>query len=74
MASKQTWDNYRSLNYNKGSDEELLSMIRDVVETIHTLERMYGAGDARLVVRGLLQEWHALSGMANARGLNYEHP
>ena len=73
MASKQSWDNYRSPGHVK-TDEELQSMIRDVVETIHTLERMYGAVGAQLVVRGLLQDFHALSGMANARGLNYERP
>lgn len=73
MASKQSWDNYRSPGIVK-TDEELLSMIRDVVETIHTLERMYSTGGAKLVVWGLLQDYHALSGMANARGLNYEHP
>lgn len=74
MASKQSWDNYRGPNQNKGSDEEVLSMVKDVVETIHTLERMYPNGGAKLVVWGLLQDWHALSGIAQARGLNYEHP
>lgn len=73
MASKQSWDNYRSPGIIK-TDEELLSMIRDVVETIHTLERMYSQGGAKLVVWGLLQDYHALSGMANARDLNYERP
>lgn len=74
MASKQTWDNWQNPKVlNKGDDEEILSMIRDVVETIHNLERMYGTGDARLTVRGLLQEYHALVGVANARNLpNYE--
>ncbi len=74
MASRQTWENWRSPNINKGEDEEILSMIRDVVETIHNLERMYGSG-ANLIVRGLLQEWHALAGIADARGLRaYERP
>jgi hypothetical protein len=73
MASKQSWDNYRSPGIVE-TDEELLSMVKDVVETIHCLEKMYSKGGAKLVVWGLLQDWHALSGMAQARGLNYEHP
>jgi hypothetical protein len=73
MASKQTWDNYRSPGIVK-TDEELLSMVKDVVETIHTLEKMYSNGGAKLVVWGLLQDWHALSSMASSRGLTYEHP
>jgi hypothetical protein len=75
MASAYTWANYRTPNTNKGDDEEILSMIRDVVETIHNLERMYGTPGAQLVVRGLLQDWHTLRGIADARGLhNYERP
>lgn len=76
MASKQTWDNWQNPKVlNKGDDEEILSMIRDVVETIHNLERMYGNTVARLTVRSLLQEYHALVSVANARNLhNYEHP
>lgn len=75
MASQQAWENWRGPNPNKGDDEQILSMIRDVVETIHTLERMYGHVGAQLVVRGLLQDWHALTGMADMRGLkNYERP
>ncbi len=49
MASQQTWDNYHSSNTNKGTDEEIQSMIRDVVETIHTMERMYGGRRGTLV-------------------------
>jgi len=75
MASAQVWANYRSPNHYKGSDEDVLSMIRDVAETIHGLERMYGAPAVQLIVRGLLQDWHSLSGMAEARGIkNYERP
>lgn len=74
MASQQTWDNYHSSNPNKGTDEEIQSMIRDVVETIHSLERMYGGAGARVVVVALLQDWHNLSGIAKARNINYEHP
>lgn len=75
MATKDVWDNYRSRNLNKGTDKDILSMMRDVVDTIHNLEKMYGARGSQLVVRGLLLEWHALAGMADARGLrNYKRP
>lgn len=75
MASQQTWENWHGSNLNKGEDEEILSMIRDVVQTIHNLERMYGPTRSQLIVRGLLQEWHALAGIADARGLKaYERP
>lgn len=74
MASQQTWDNYHGPNPDKGTDEEIQSMIRDVVETIHTLERMYGVKGAQLTVLGLLQEYHSLASMASSRGLNYERP
>ncbi len=49
MASRQTWDKYRSPGIVE-TDEEVQSMIRDVVETIHTLERMYGAKGSQLQV------------------------
>ena len=74
MASRQTWENWRSQNPNKGDDEEIQSMIRDVVETIHTMERMYGDTGAKLIVRALLQDWHSLASVANARNIKYEHP
>jgi hypothetical protein len=74
MASRQTWEKYRSPGVVE-TDEEVSSMIRDVVETIHTLERMYGADRAQLTVRALLLDWQALSLMASSRGIrNYEHP
>ncbi len=75
MASADTWANYRGPSFNKGDDEEILSMISDVVDTIHNLDKMYGHAGAQLVVRGLLQDWHALTGMADARGLtDYKRP
>jgi hypothetical protein len=73
MASSLTWNTY----HNKGvieTDEEVLSMVRDVCETIHCLERMYGTDRAQLTVRALLLDWQALSGIASVRGLHYEHP
>ena len=74
MASRLTWENYRSTNPDKGTDEDIQSMIKDVVETIHTLERMYGTANAQLVVRALLVDWHTLAQIAGARGLTYERP
>jgi hypothetical protein len=75
MASKETWEIWHGPALNKGENEDILSMISDVVETIHSLERMYGNVAARLTVRGLLQEYHALAGVADARDLrNYARP
>lgn len=74
MASQLTWANYHSSNPSKGSNEDVQSMIRDVVETIHTLERMYGGHGSKLIVTALLQEWHSLRSIADARGITYEHP
>lgn len=76
MASRQAWETWHNPKaLNKGEDEDILSMIRDVVETIHSLERMYGNVAAHLTVRGLLQEYHALVSVAHARNLrNYECP
>lgn len=76
MASSQTWEIWHNPKIlNKGEDEDILSMISDVVETIHNLERMYGHAPARLTVRSLLQEYHALVSIANARDLsNYVRP
>lgn len=74
MASRSTWDKYRSPGIVE-TDEEVTSMIKDVVETIHALDRMYGAERAQLIVRVLLLDWQALSSMASSRGIrNYEHP
>jgi hypothetical protein len=77
MASRQTWQGYNEPNADGlcvvETDEELVSMIRDVVETIHTLERMYGQSKAQLTVRALIMDWQALSNMASARGIrSYE--
>lgn len=75
MASSQVWANWHGPALNKGEDEDILSMISDVVETIHNLERMYGNAAARLTVRSLLQEYHALVSVAEARDLrNYVRP
>lgn len=74
MANDITWTNYHSPNPNKGTNEEVQSMIRDVVETIHKLEKIYGVAGSRLVVRALLQDWLSLSDIAKARNISYEHP
>ena len=74
MASKETWTRYQNTG-TIGTDEELVSMISDMVITIRTLDKMYVQGQAMLTVRALLQEWHALSGVAFYRGISdYERP
>lgn len=75
MASLGTWVNYHSGNTNKGTDEEVLSMIQDVVDTIRLLEKMYGPKEVKLVTRSLLDEWNTLRQMADARNLHtYARP
>lgn len=74
MASKETWTKYQNSGV-VGTDEELVSMISDMVVTIRNLEKMYVQGQSMLTVRALLQEWHALSGVAFHRGImDYERP
>lgn len=74
MASKETWAYYHSPGIVK-TDAELVSMIQDVVDTIHNLERMYGVERAQLMVRAIMMDWHALSLMAFHRGIeHYAHP
>lgn len=74
MASKEVWNNWHSTSLNKGSDEEIISMIDDLVETIHSLEKIYGDKSA-LFVRALFLDWISLRCIADARGLsNYKRP
>ena len=75
MASRQVWENFRSLNTNKGDNEDILSMIRDAVEAIHSLERIYGQTGSKLATAALMDDWHSLRSIAEARGINnYERP
>lgn len=75
MANRQVWENFRSTNTNKGDNDEILSMIRDIVETIHSLERIYGQIGSRLATTALLSDWHSLRSIAEARGIStYERP
>lgn len=75
MASRQVWENFRSLNTNKGDNEDILSMIRDAVEAIHSLERIYGQTGSKLATTALMDDWHTLRSIAEARGINnYERP
>lgn len=68
------WKSYHQTGIVK-SDDELLLMIGDVVETIITLETIFGVREANLVVRSLIQEWNALRMMADARGMkDYARP
>jgi hypothetical protein len=68
MDTKEGWESYNSSGCIP-DDGMLLAMMDDVVNTIRSLERMYGTSRASIVVRGILNDWHALSGMAHARGL-----
>jgi hypothetical protein len=73
MASQEVWTRYSTQGIINEGEEEVRSMIKDVVETIHTLERMYGVVKAQLVVRALILDYQALAGIANARDIrNYE--
>lgn len=75
MASRQVWENFRSNNPNKGENEDILSMIRDAVEAIHSLERIYGQVGSKLAITALLDDWHSLRSIAEARGIRtYERP
>lgn len=75
MASKQVWENWHSSSRNKGSDEDILSMMSDLVTTISSLEKIYGSKTASLIVRSLLLDWTSLKNIADARGIrNYERP
>lgn len=72
MATQETWDRYKSPGIIE-SDDELRSMIKDVVDTIHNLQKMYGRGSEMVVYR-LIQDYYNLQLMAGARGFSdYEH-
>lgn len=73
MATREVWLNYFSSNQNKGSDEDIQSMIKDVVMAISLLERIYGAKEARLVTAELLNHYLSLKSIAQARGISH-HP
>jgi hypothetical protein len=69
MASKEVWANWRSTSKNKGSDQDILLMMEDVVNTINLLEKMYGSDESSIIVRSLLLEWESLKSVAWARQL-----
>jgi hypothetical protein len=66
MANQSTWERYREVGTIE-TNEEVSSMIADVVETIHGLERIYGNTMSALIVRALLVDYQALIGCANSR-------
>jgi hypothetical protein len=78
MDTKEAWEKYRNPGEawekyrNPGfivSDEALVAMLHEVVDTIHTLERIYGTVQAQLLVRVLLIDYSTLSTMAYSRNL-----
>ena len=71
MATAECWKNYHSPNMNKGTDEDIIFMMHDLVHTIYMLEKIYTPDGARLVTVALIMEYQGLKSIANARGLNY---
>jgi hypothetical protein len=74
MATKEIWARFHSTEQYKGTDEEIISMIDDIISGINLIEMIYGIKESRMMTRGMLQDWHALAGIANARGLKYKYP
>lgn len=68
MTSKETWASYHSPGVVE-SDASVLEMLQETIDTIHSLERMYGEARAQMFVRALLMDYHALTGMASGRQL-----
>ena len=68
MASKETWFYYSTRGFIE-TDDEVKSMIEDVVDVIHSLEKMYSASGSALIVRAIMADYIALTGIADARGL-----
>lgn len=71
LTSKNDWEQWR----NKGiinSDDILVEMIREMVDTIHQLEHIYG-DKARIVSSSMIMEYYALTQIAFSRGIdNYQ--
>lgn len=76
MADKKIWANWHSPTVmrsaqDKGTDEEIVSMMEDAVKVIHLLEDMYGQEGSKLVTMGPLADYLALSSIAFNRGIKY---
>lgn len=69
INTKDGWDSYNSDGIII-NDDVLIGMIKDVVDTIHNLERMYGQARSQLIVRVMLNDWQALNSMARFRNLD----
>jgi hypothetical protein len=50
------------------NDEVLVAMLHEVIDTIHSLDKIY-AGKAALMVRAMIADYQALDGMAFHRNL-----
>lgn len=51
------------------SDDDVLSMLQDVIDTIQTLTKMFSKGQAGLVITGLIPTYQSLESMAWHRKL-----
>ena len=63
------WTKYRETGYIP-DNENLLSMIDDLVELIHTIDDIYGLA-GRFVTDKIVGDYHSLVVMARARDLEY---
>lgn len=68
VDTTQGWADYQGPGYVSSDDQTLIAMLQEVVDTIHTIERIYGQ-KAALMVRGMHADYHALNNMAWHRGL-----
>ena len=68
-STRETWATY-SKDGIIATDDELLGMLSEVVDTIHSLEIIYDRR-ADIVVSSLIQAWHALDIIAQARKLEH---
>lgn len=74
MVPFEIWQTWRERGTIE-ADQDLLAMLKELVNTIQSLERMYGGRGASLVVRSLLMDWQSLMYCAEARNLkDYARP
>lgn len=70
MDTKKAWEQYHSPGQSPVEDDVLLTMIQEMVDTIHNLERMYGNHRAQLMVRSMLLDYNTLQSWAWHRHLD----
>jgi hypothetical protein len=69
VDTTQAWKEYNTVGTIQ-SDQAVLAMLQEVVDTIHSLEKIYGTTKSALVVRAMIADYHALSGIAFHRNLD----